>query len=195
MGARKLQNITTEFNERLYKTELTPLRIACARALTGKILDVGGGLGAYLPYFGGDATVLDRSKEALSRLNYSDKVLADALDMPFENERFDNVWACGVCQYFPIEPFVKEALRVLKPGGKIYILVPNARSPWDRIKRLFKMRTWDQLEGIHKNYRVDELRAYGPVLGEIRFLPGEGLVRRFPRLGHTLLLTITKGSR
>jgi hypothetical protein len=37
---------------------------------------------------------------------------------------------------------------------------------------------------------LSELRRYGEVTGEIQFLPGEKFLRRFPRIGHTLMLEI-----
>ena len=40
------------FNESRYRTEYSRLRKEYAAKMTGKVLDVGGGVGAYLPYFG-----------------------------------------------------------------------------------------------------------------------------------------------
>ena len=70
------------------------------------------------------------------------------------------------------------------------ILVPNANSPWDKIKKLVGMSTWMDQQGTYKQYSVDELRQYGKVTGEIRFFPLESLFRSFPRLGHSLMLEI-----
>ena len=182
-----------EFKESLHKSELTAYRIACARTMTGRVLDVGGGLGAYLPYFGSnDVTVLDNNEEVLKRLNHHDKVLGDALNMPFPDNTFDNIWACAVCQYFDLDRFVAEAKRVIKPspGGRIMILVPNRKSPWDYIKRFFGMKTWRDQENVFKHYSPEELKRYGQVTGEIRFLPFERLFRHIPVLGHTLMLEI-----
>lgn len=150
-----------------------------------------GGVGCYLPYFNAaHVTVLDIDEVTLNQLNHKDKVLADATDMPFEDNSYDNIWACAVCQYFNLKLFMQEAKRVCKRGGKIYILVPNANSPWDKIKRIIGMKTWEDQEGIYKQYTVDELKQYGVVTGEIRFLPFEALFRRWPRLGHTLMLEV-----
>lgn len=180
-----------EYNESLHKSEVTKYRKECAAKMTGRVLDVGGGLGCYLPYFNAShVTVLDVDKETLDRLEHDDKIVANATDMPFEDDSYDNVWACAVCQYFNLHEFIKEATRVCIKGGKIYILVPNAKSPWDRIKKLFGMRTWSDQEGIYKQYTVDELKKYGNVMGEIRFLPFESLFRHFPKFGHTIMLEV-----
>ena len=179
------------YNESLHKSEVTKYRKQCASKMTGRVLDVGGGLGCYLPYFHAThVTVLDIDAETLNRLDHPDKVLADATNMPFTDNSFDSIWACAVCQYFDLEKFVAEAKRVCTSGGTIFILVPNARSPWDKIKKLFHMHTWSDQEGVYKQYTVDELQRYGTVTGEIRFLPFESLFRKIPNLGHTLMLEI-----
>lgn len=179
------------YNESLHKSEITKYRIACAKKMTGRVLDVGGGLGCYLPFFhASHVTVLDIDKETLDRLDHDDKVVADATDMPFDDNSYDNIWACAVCQYFDIDKFIEEAKRICVRGGYIYILVPNAKSPWDKMKKLVGMKTWSDQEGVFKQYTVDELKKYGKVYGEIRFLPFEQLFRCCPGIGHTLMLEI-----
>lgn len=181
----------SEYNESLHKSEITKYRLECANRMTGKVLDVGGGLGSYLPYFNAShVTVLDADPETLDRLNHDDKVVADATDMPFMDDAYDNIWACAVCQYFNIDKFILEAKRICTAGGYIYILVPNANSPWDRIKKIFGMKTWEDQEGVYKQYTVNDLNKYGKVTGEIRFLPFEKLFRNYPKIGHTLMLEI-----
>lgn len=181
----------SDYNESLHKSDISKYRIECAKKMTGRVLDVGGGLGAYLPYFNAThVTVLDVDEETLERLDYDDKVVADATNMPFENDSYDNIWACAVCQYFDIDKFIKEAMRICVRGGYIYILVPNASSPWDKIKKIFKMKTWSDQEGVFRQYTLEDLRNYGKVYGEIRFLPFEKIFRNAPRLGHTLMLEI-----
>ena len=180
-----------DYNESLHTSEITKYRKECASKMTGRVLDVGGGLGCYLPYFNAKhVTVLDVDKETLDRLKHDDKVLADATDMPFDDNSYDNIWACAVCQYFDIEKFVCEATRVCVKGGRIFILVPNIKSPWKKVMKLFKMKTWDDQKGVYRQYCVDDLKKYGRVTAEIRFLPFENLFRRFPRLGHTIMLEI-----
>lgn len=48
--------------------------------------------------------------------------VADALDMPFENDSFDLVWSLESGEHMPSkEDFVNEMVRVAKPGGKIIL--------------------------------------------------------------------------
>lgn len=178
------------FYENLHKSEVTPYRISCAKQMTGQVLDVGGGLGSYLPYFDGEATVIDISEEALDRLDYDKKMVADALDLPFKDSSFDCIWACAVCQYFDLNKFITEATRVIKNCGRIMILVPNKNSIWDVPKKWIGMDTWANQIGIYKQYSVRDLKRFGKVKGEIRFLPFENLFRHLPFLGHTLMLEI-----
>lgn len=181
----------SDYNESLHKSELSKYRIECAGKMTGRVLDVGGGLGAYLPFFNAShVTVLDNDKETLERLNHDDKVIADATALPFNDNSFDNVWACAVCQYFDIEVFISEAKRVTKKGGYIFILVPNAKSPWDKIKKIFGMRTWADQEGVFKQYTPEELLQFGKVTAEIKFLPFERLLRNKLNIAHTLMLEV-----
>lgn len=49
--------------------------------------------------------------------------VADALDMPFENDSFDLVWSLESGEHMPDkERFVNELLRVAMPGGRIIIV-------------------------------------------------------------------------
>lgn len=179
------------YNESLHKSEVSKYRKECAAKMTGNVLDVGGGLGCYLPYFNAThVTVLDVDQETLDKLDHDDKVVADATSMPFDDDSFENIWACAVCQYLNLDKFIHEAKRTCVRGGTIYILVPNANSPWDKLKKLAGMRTWADQEGVYKQYSVEELQQYGKVTGEIKFLPFESVFRNIPRIGHTLMLEI-----
>jgi len=59
---------------------------------------------------------------------------ADACDLPFEAGTFDAVVTTRVLQYVTDPPAaVAEALRVLKPGGRVVGIVPNR---WNPVQRL-----------------------------------------------------------
>lgn len=184
------------FKENRYKTELTRYRVECAGKLTGKILDVAGGVGAYLPYFGSDdVTVLDISEEAIRRNPCKNKVVGDACHMPFEADTFDNVWCCGGVIYFPedVEVFIKEASRVTKKGGKIWICVPNPDNPYDWIKTLIRMKKFsdDEAPFFHM-YSKKELERYGTLTGEVRFFPAflDKMIRRRSWFWNTMMLVV-----
>lgn len=179
-----------------HTTDISRYRIECAKEMVGKVLDVGGGLGAYLPYFGSkDVTVLDISEEALEKLNHDKKIVADACHMPFEDNTFDSIWACGVCMYMDIHEFITEAKRVTKKGGKIIITVPNPKTPWSRFIKMLGMKIWtDNLQEDGYNlYSIEELQQYGELVGEVRFLPSfiDKRIRHFSKVWHTMMLRIS----
>lgn len=182
--------------ESKHTTELTRYRIECARKMKGKVLDVGGGMGVYLPYFSSsDVTGLDISEEAMKKANYQTKIVGDACHMPFDNSSFDSIWACGVCMYMNIDDFVKEAKRVLKTNGKIIITIPNPDSPWSKYIKMLGMKVWEDNKNgntIYNLYTVKQLEKYGKLSGEVRFLPTflDRLVRNRPRIWHTMMLEI-----
>lgn len=175
----------------LHRSLLSSYRISCARELRGRILDVGGGLGEYLPYFNGEVVLADINREALRQVPLAACVQASAERLPFQDSCFDAAWACAVAQYLDLTSFVAELKRVTRNGGRILLLVPNARSPWDYAKRLLGHQTWADQAGIVRQYSVADLQAHGRVMGEVRFLPGDRWLRSLPRLGHTLMLDIT----
>jgi len=128
--------------------------------------------------------------DTLQMVQHPRRIVGDAEHLPFSENSFDSVWACAVAQYVHLDTFVSEVTRVTRPGGRALILVPNAKSPWDIIKKMFGMETWWDQKGIVKHYTVEDIRRYGRVTGEIQFLPAERYLRHLPILGHTLMLDI-----
>lgn len=185
------------FNESRYRTELSRYRIECAGKMTGKILDAGGGLGIYLPYFSSkDVTVLDISQEVLDRLEWPTKVCADACHTPFEDNTFDSIWACSTVIYFsePIEVFIEECYRILKKNGKIIIEVPNPDSLWNKLKRKLGMPGWeDDPAPYFHMYTIDYLKQFGKLTGEVKFLPKfiDKRIRNKPMFWHSMMLEVT----
>ncbi|MGH6689963.1 MAG: class I SAM-dependent methyltransferase, partial [Gammaproteobacteria bacterium] len=58
-----------------------------------------------------------------------DALVQNAEQMGFPDETFDAVYSCGVLQHTPsIERAVHESWRVLKPGGKILIILYHRHS-------------------------------------------------------------------
>ena len=111
------------------------LREALAGEALGDLLDIGTGTGRMAEFFGEGAdrvVALDKSLEMLrvarARLQHlpADRVelvQGDFLSLPFEARTFDTVLLHQVLHYAstPTEP-LREAARVLRPGGRIAIV-------------------------------------------------------------------------
>ncbi|MFH1780862.1 MAG: methyltransferase domain-containing protein [Candidatus Nealsonbacteria bacterium] len=105
-----------------------------------KVLDLGCGNGRLLQIFKGiniNYTGVDNSDKltAIAKKTYPDAtfLVADALHLPFPQDHFDKVYSIAVLHHIPSQElrlrFLKEAKRVLKPGGLLILTV------WD-LKRL-----------------------------------------------------------
>jgi len=77
-------------------------------------------------------------------------LVADALDLPLENESFDLVFAVALLHHFPSEELRRKVLqncyRVLKPGGWLILTVWNFWQP----KLLIKYKIWPIIFGQHQ---------------------------------------------
>ncbi len=95
----------------------------------GKILDVGCGLGAttkYLHKYYSPQDVIginicpQQLEQAKIYAPHCQFILMDAVKMTFEDNSFENIICVEAALYFDTrEDFLREARRVLKPGGKI----------------------------------------------------------------------------
>ena len=116
---------------------LRPLWLGLEKALatfSGRVLDIGCGLQPYRPMLGPNVTEyvgVDRPGELSNPT-----VIGTAESLPFENESFDAVLSTQVYEHVP-DPgrCVAEAVRVLKPGGRIVLTVPGVwpthEAPYD----------------------------------------------------------------
>ncbi len=108
-----------------------------------RFLDLGCGGGAstwFLAREGFTVTALDGSQNAMKRLGekpymrllQATGVVADAIRLPFKDNSFDAVIDI-VCvahnDKYDIDSIVKEITRVLKPGGRVFSVLPDGGSP------------------------------------------------------------------
>jgi tocopherol O-methyltransferase len=111
----------------------------------------------------------DRSSEA--GLNARTKFLvANAQEMPFDNNTFDFVWSLESGEHMPSKvKFLQECYRVLKPGGKLMMATwchrPIDESPLTRQEQ-------KHLQDIYRVYAlpyVISLPEYQVIAGEVGF--------------------------
>ena len=106
-----------------------------AHAAGQRVLEVGVGMGAdYLEWLkaGAQATGLDLSSASLERAKQRcrlagfapDLRASDAEHLPFPDDTFDIVYSYGVMHHSPdTRQCIREAWRVLKPGGALRIMI------------------------------------------------------------------------
>ena len=140
MGLRR-RFIALTYDRQLAKIEqagLRELRQSLLADASGRVLEVGGGTGANLPFYGPDVslTITEPEPSMLRRLERrvreqspATKVLrAPAEDLPFEENTFDvavsTLVLCGVDDQARA---LGELRRVLRPGGRL-IFIEHVRS-------------------------------------------------------------------
>jgi SAM-dependent methyltransferase len=134
-----------------------------------KVLDIGCGNGYVLYQYarhGAEVTGVDLTRTAvdLSRMRFAlgglsgDFVEVDGNNLPFSDQHFDIVCSMGVLHHISDpRPMVEEMFRVLKPGGRLIVML-YYRYSWKnlvliRLRRLFdpQFRGKTQQEALNMN--------------------------------------------
>ncbi|HLA78487.1 MAG TPA: class I SAM-dependent methyltransferase [Vicinamibacteria bacterium] len=89
--------------------------------LSGQVLDIGCGHSPYLRFLGNATRYIGVEMET----RYSPEVVASSSSLPFPDGSMDGVMLTEVLEHLP-EPAdaLREARRVLRPGGWLYVTVP-----------------------------------------------------------------------
>ena len=102
------------------------MKIEINEPLTGSILDIGGGGECVIgQIYGKEVIAIDNCREELDEApDCCRKMLMDAAALAFPDRSFDNVtffYSLMYMNHETQEKAIREALRVLKPGGTLYI--------------------------------------------------------------------------
>jgi 2-polyprenyl-3-methyl-5-hydroxy-6-metoxy-1,4-benzoquinol methylase len=122
-------------------------------------------------------TGIDRGKKAVRAAGRvaeqlrvdADYVLGDVRELPFPDASFDAVFSYSVLQHLAkddVRVVVAEIRRVLRPGGIVWIEMPNARGPLNlarQIRRGFSVGTGQDV----RYWTISELRAAFGTIGPV----------------------------
>lgn len=110
----------------LMKWMLAGRREKVGEEVRGRVLDVGFGTGLSLPYYppGAEVVGVDLSLPMLQHAPHSaERIQANAEQLPFADESFDSAtFSLCLCTIPDPERAVREAVRVVRPGGPMVFL-------------------------------------------------------------------------
>ncbi|OGH20046.1 MAG: hypothetical protein A3D74_03945 [Candidatus Levybacteria bacterium RIFCSPHIGHO2_02_FULL_37_13] len=123
------------------------------------LLDIGCGTGRMVKYFNDlgfkalGCDIYDDALKAARKINKKNSIVrASAVKLPFKKNAFDMIISISVIEHLTpkeAEKFIKEAERVLKPGGFIFLVTPNYSTPI----RLLQGKKWfGYLDPTHVNF-------------------------------------------
>lgn len=110
----------------------------------GRTLEIGAGTGANLPHYpDGLDLVLTEPDEHMARRMSRESMRVPAEQLPFEDESFDTVVSTlALCTVDDLDKSLREAHRVLRPGGTLLFIEHVRGEPGSKLER------WqDRLEG------------------------------------------------
>lgn len=150
----------------------------------GSVLDDGGGAGPFRPYCEGMEYInLDPSPGILKDDPgpAETKVVGAGEDLPFPDNRFDNVVSIAVLRLVSDDKrYLQEAYRVLKPGGRF--VLANATSDWPGSLRYHLFLFW-----VPWVYNIQKARVGEETRWKEKLMPREDLVNLIESVGFKVI--------
>lgn len=172
-----------------------------------KVLEVGTGAGTdFLQWVRAGAQVygIDVTEKSIEHvekrlgiynLEAQEIIVADAQNIPYQEDFFDCVYSWGVIHHTPdMQKCLKEIVRVTKPGGTIKIMIYNRRSLYAFYQYvrygLFKLRPFRALKEIlfhHQESKGTQAFTFKEVKKMLAPLPVQIKKMKAPATSHDLL--------
>ena len=115
------------------------VKIIAKKNKLAKILDVGCGTGKLIKFLNKNGFTTYGCDTAITAVNFTNKInrkkvatVASAEKLPYKNNAFDLLLSISTIEHLTktqVNKFLKEARRVLKPNGFIFIVTPNLATP------------------------------------------------------------------
>ena len=164
----------TEAN-RLHSLELVVPWVVSSLGPRARLIDIAGGSGAHasrivrsssISVVGVDISetmVRQRAEDAL----LGENLVADMEALPFEAEAFDGAMFVAALHHVPDPlPALREAWRVLSPGGQLFVYEPNSLRAGSRVPEPLPEHPKEFRIGV--SYLVDRIGAAGFEIDEVR---------------------------
>jgi ubiquinone/menaquinone biosynthesis C-methylase UbiE len=147
IGERIFARMYDRFTANTEKACLSAHRQTLIHGMHGDVIEIGGGTGANLPYYGEGVTTLTLTEPSRPMMRHLQQRIneyapharllrAPAEDLPFEDDSFDAaVSTLVLCSVDDQPRALRELRRVLRPGGRL-LFMEHVRSDEPRLARL-----------------------------------------------------------
>lgn len=173
-----------------------------------KVIDLGCGEGEILTHDPVNFIGVDINKSALERLKKKGlQVIEASVDsVPVPDQSFDVVLCNNIIEHLTVDQaynLIREAQRILRPGGELIIITPTPRTVWNTfghtkpytvaaIMKLFRKNSLESFEALSP-MKKDFCLYYGTWVGnKLTFLISTFFSNIFPSFAGSYLLVLKK---